>query len=82
MNGISPVCFSSESRDITTFAMHAGHYRYKRLSFGICAAPEIYQRKIADIILGIHGVANLADDIVVHGADRKEHDQRLEVNLK
>ena len=80
--GFHQFVLSEESRDITTFSTHAGQYRYKRLSFGICSAPEIYQRKIANIISGIPGVINLADDIVVHGSNMTEHNKRLELTLE
>ena len=79
--GFHQFVLSEDSRDITTFTTHAGLYRYKRLSFGICSAPEIYQRKISDMIGGIPGVVNLADDIVVHGRTQVEHDNRLEETL-
>ena len=75
--GFHQFVLSEKSRDITTFNTHVGLFRYKRLMFGINAAPEIYQREVANIIRGIPGVANLADDIVVHGKSKSEHDQRL-----
>lgn len=75
--GFHQFVLSPESRDITTFNTHVGLYRYKRLMFGINAAPEIYQREVSNIIQGITGVANLADDIVVVGKTQVEHDQRL-----
>lgn len=80
--GFHQFVLNEESRDITTFNTHAGQYRYKRLSFGICSAPEIYQRKIADIIAGVPGVVNLADDIVVHGRNTGEHNERLNIALE
>ncbi|XP_046568676.1 uncharacterized protein K02A2.6-like [Haliotis rubra] len=67
-----------ESRNITTFVTHCGLYRYKRLLFGINAAPEIYQHEIQKTLQGIPGVANISDDIVVHGPSTDEHDKRLE----
>ena len=75
--GFYQFVLSPESRDITTFSTHVGTYRYKRLMFGISAAPEIYQREVANIISGITGVANLADDIIIHGKSKAEHDERL-----
>ena len=75
--GFYQFILSPESRDITTFSTHVGTYRYKRLMFGISAAPEIYQREVANIISGITGVANLADDIIIHGKSKAEHDERL-----
>ena len=42
--GFHQIELEEESRSITTFATHAGLYRYKRLMFGISAAPEVYQK--------------------------------------
>ncbi|XP_041926472.1 uncharacterized protein K02A2.6-like isoform X1 [Alosa sapidissima] len=70
------------SRQITTFAVHNGVYRYKRLIFGVSSASEQYQHEIASALAGIEGVENISDDIVVHAADQKTHDQRLYAVLK
>ena len=37
----------------------------------------MYQRVIQQTLQGCQGVRNLFDDIVIHGATRKEHDDRL-----
>ncbi|XP_060067120.1 uncharacterized protein LOC132547378 [Ylistrum balloti] len=71
----SDIELDSESRDITTFVTHAGLYRYKRLMFGINAAPELYQHIISQIFHDIEGVESISDDIVVHGTTKEEHDQ-------
>ncbi|KAJ8344587.1 hypothetical protein AAFF_G00233460 [Aldrovandia affinis] len=42
-----------ESREITTFAIHNGVYRYKRLLFGVSSASEQYQHEIAAALAGI-----------------------------
>ena len=55
---------SPESREITTFATHAGLYRYKRLLFGVNSASEQYQHEISAVIAGIDGAENISDDIV------------------
>ena len=81
-SGFHQFLLSEDSRDITTFNTHVGLYRYKRLMFGISSAPEIYQSMVSKIISGIPGVANLADDIVVHGRTRDEHDARLTAALR
>ena len=39
-----------DSRSITTFAMHIGLFRYKRLSFGINSAAEIFQKSIEEVL--------------------------------
>ena len=67
-----------DSRHITTFSTHVGLRRYKRLSFGINAASEIFQNAIQQVLSGIHGVRNISDDIIVFGRTVQEHDNRLE----
>ena len=42
------------SREITTFATHKGLFRYKRLMMGISCAPEIYQKRIQQLIQLAH----------------------------
>lgn len=73
---------SEESRDITTFSTHAGLYRYKRLMFGVTSAPEIYQHAIQQALHGCEGVRNISDDIILHGKDDQQHDERLEKLLQ
>ena len=69
------------SREITTFVTHRGLYRYKRLMFGVTSAPEKYQKIVAYVLHGCEGVANLADDLIVHGCGIKEHDRNLHAVL-
>jgi hypothetical protein len=70
-----------ESRYITTFSTHVGLRRYKRLLFGVNAASEIFQKKIADLLADIPGAKNLSDDIIVHGKSQADHDHALQLTL-
>ena len=73
---------SEESRDITTFSTHAGLYPYKRLMIGVTSAPEIYQHAIQQALQGCEGMCNISDDIILHGKDDQQHDERLEKLLE
>lgn len=75
--GFHQIRLSEKSREITTFITPKGLYRYKRLSFGISSAPEKYQHIISQVLQDCEGVANIADDIIVHGSNQQEHDERL-----
>ena len=50
---------------------------YKRLMFGITSAPEKYQKIVKDVLIGCKGVANIADDLIIHGCGIQEHDENL-----
>ena len=75
--GFHQIELKEESRHITTFATHRGLYRYKRLMFGITSAPEKYQKIVKDVLRDCKGVANIADDLIVHGCGIEEHDKNL-----
>ena len=51
------------------------------MMFGVTSAPEKYQKIMADVLHGCEGVANLADDLIVHGCGIKEHDRNLHAIL-
>ena len=70
------------SRYITTFSTHIGLFRYKPLNYGTNAAAEIFQHTLQAQLQGLQGVKNIADDIIVFGKTRKEHDSNLEQCLK
>jgi len=40
-------------------------YRWLRMPFGISSAPEVFQRKMHELIEGLRGVEVVADDFVV-----------------
>ena len=80
--GYHQVELEPESRSITTFVTHCGLYRYKRLMFGINAAPEIYQHVIQQTLQNCDNTANISDDIIVHAKSVEEHDRALEQVLK
>ncbi|XP_046858634.1 uncharacterized protein K02A2.6-like [Xenia sp. Carnegie-2017] len=63
---------------ITTFSTHYGLYRYKRLNYGTNSAAELFQHKLQETLLGIKGVKNIADDIIVFGSNRADHDRALD----
>ena len=54
-----------------------GVERFKRLSFGVNAAPEKYQHIITQTMAGFKVVANMADDLFVHRQDMPDHDRNL-----
>ncbi len=70
-----PLC--NESSLLTTFITPVGRYCFKRLPFGISIAPEIFQRKMNELLADMEGVAVYMDDVIVYGKDRTEHDNHL-----
>ena len=73
-SGFWQVKLDEPSSYLTTFNTPFGRYRWKRLPFGICSAPEIFQRKMHQLIEGLSGVEIVADDFVIVGFGDNEVD--------
>lgn len=81
-NAFHQIEIAPTSRDITTFISSRGLYRYKRLLFGINAAPEIFQKTMERMLLPCTGTVNFIDDILIYGISEQEHDTRVAFTLK
>lgn len=66
-----------ESAPLTTFITPFGRYCFRRLPFGISSAPEHFQKRLTQMIAGLDGTICHADDILIFGSSREQHDHRL-----
>ena len=85
-----------DSSKLTTFWTPFGRYRYLRMAFGICSAPEEFESTLHEQLGDLEGVEILRDDMLVVGYGdtqdeaNKNHDENLlrllkrarEINLK
>ena len=68
---------SPESRSITTFTSDTRIKRFTRLIFGANSAQEELQHALREVLSGIEGVMNIADDVLIYGKNESEHDKTL-----
>lgn len=66
---------------MATFKTHVGLRRYKRLPYGASVGSEICQHVIGQVLEGCPNTRNIAEDILVHGTTKEEHDKSLENTL-
>ena len=52
-NAYQQLVLDKESRELTTINTHKGLYQYRRLPFGVSAAPAIFQRTMECMLRGI-----------------------------
>ena len=87
-SGFWHINLDEKSSYLTTFNTPFGRYRWMRMPFGISSAPEVFQRKMHQLIEGLHGVEVIADDFVTVGygntteAAIADHDRNLMAFLK
>ncbi len=70
------------SRPLTATLTHQGIFQYRRLPMGLKEAPSVCQQLVSHTLAGIAGCIVYMDDILVFGATRQEHDDRLRQVLK
>ena len=75
--GFHQIRLTEDSKPLTTFITPFGRYCYNRSPFGINSGPEHFQMQIHRVLENQPGVACIMDDMVVHGKDLREHDERL-----
>ena len=73
--GYHQLVLHPDSCAITTFSTLVGFRRYKRLSFGINSAAEIFHNTIRELLQDLPGVRNISDDIIVFAINVQEHDK-------
>ena len=66
-NGFWHVSLDEASSFLMTFQTPFGRYHWKRMPFGISSAPEVFQRKMHELIEGLNGIEVVADDFIAVG---------------
>ena len=73
---------SEESKLLTTFITPRGRFCFEHLPYGISTGSEQFQKVMMEKLEGLEGVECQIDDILVHGENQDQHDQRLHAVLK
>ena len=68
------VVLHPESRKLTCMVLPFGRFQWTRLPMGTVVAQDIFQSKLDSIFIGIEVVTGIADDMVIAGRDKMEHD--------
>ena len=71
------VVLHPESRKLTCMALPCGRFQWTRLPMGTVVAQDIFQSKLDFIFISMEGVTGIADDMVIAGRDKMEHDRNF-----
>ena len=81
-SGYHQVMIEDDDKEKTAFtAGPLGFWQYRRMPFGLCNAPALFQRMMERVLSGIHLKTALVylDDIIVFGESVSELKDRLDV---
>ena len=89
IKGFFHLPLSAKSRLLTAMLMAEGVYVFNVLAMGLCNAGDLFESTLRDLLSGLPGIKNIADDILVFGSTQEEHDANvirflercLEINL-
>ena len=82
-DGFLQVKLDEDSSKLTTFHTPFARYEWLRMHFGICSAPEEFQRHVNETMEGLEEVTAIAGDLLVTGAGNTheealpDHDRNL-----
>ena len=77
---------SEESSRLTTFDTPYRRFHWLRQPFGLSVSPEIFQKRVNQVLEGLEGILNIADILVYGEGDTvdqasADHDKKLEALL-
>lgn len=70
---------TEETKKLLSWSTHKGIYQPNRLPYGTKPACSIFQKVVEKVLLGIPGVINFLDDILVTGSSKEEHLKNLDL---
>ena len=71
------VVFHPDSSRLTCMALPFGRFQWTCLPMGTVVAQNIFQSKLDAIFIGMEGVTEIADDMIIAGKDEMEHDRNF-----
>ena len=75
--GFFQVPLAEESKKLTAMLTPEGVYIHNVLAMGLSLASDVFEMIIKDMIKGLPGVVNIADDLLIFGSNIEEHDRNL-----
>lgn len=75
ISGFHQIPLEEESRDVTSFSVDAGSFRFTRLPFGLSVSPNSFQRMMSIAFAGVtpEKAFLYMDDLIVIGCSEKHH---------
>lgn len=80
--GYYQVPLSDSAKEKTAFITPQGKFQFRKMPFGLCNAPSLFQRMMNNILSGHQRAAAYIDDIVVTSTTWKEHLEDLQEVLE
>ena len=81
-SGYWQISLDTASSKMCTFQTPWGRYRFKRLPFGVTTSGDAFNQVMTALFGDLEGVSIIVDDILIHGRNVQEHDERVKMFLE
>src|SRR5699024_8433790 len=75
------IMLADDAKEKTAFSFKGKQYQFKRVPFGLCTAPQEFQRVMEKILGGLPFVKIYLDDIVIYSLTEEEHEKHVRTVL-
>ena len=80
-SGFWQILLAKDSQLLTSFITPHERNCFRKLTFVLSSAPELYQRRMSQILSGLDGVLCHIDDVLIYGSTTQKHNTRLRAAL-
>lgn len=83
-SGYSQIPVAEQDRPTTAFVCHKGLFQFKRMPFGVCSAPAVFQRTMDHVLHGLIGTICFVyiDYIIIYSKNPEEHASHIQMVLE
>lgn len=81
-SGYWQVKMEESQKDITTFPIRFGNFRFEVMPMGIINAPSTYQKMMDRILKDVPFTRAYLDDVIIHSSTMDEHVEHLAATLR
>ena len=61
-------------RPLTCMSIDIGRYQWTQLPMGMNVTSDVFQKKLDEIFQNVQGITGIADDMIIYGESKEEHD--------
>ncbi|KAJ8881679.1 hypothetical protein PR048_018165 [Dryococelus australis] len=79
---VTRIKLHESSTNYRTCITHWGRYKFLRLPYGICSAPEVFHSKFSEVFEVLPGGLMYTDDIIFWGTSKEEYDEHLKAVME
>ena len=80
--GYYQILLNEKDKEKTAFSFKGKLYHFKRMPFGLCCAPQTFQRMMKKILGDLQFIEIYLDDVIIYSSNYEQHLEHLRIVLE